>query len=150
MTDRPERPARLPRADTREVAELKQLKIAQPELATAVDMQLELLEVQRRVQGRVPLPWIQPDPAWLEKTNHHHQPPRPARQGLIIMADTQPNVAKGDTVKVVTAWGEHVDATVRAVRGNLLDVAFQYEGSDVVITSTPFDAAAEKPDTWHF
>ena len=28
-------------------------------------MQLALLEVQRRVQARVPLPWLQPDPAWL-------------------------------------------------------------------------------------
>jgi hypothetical protein len=28
-------------------------------------MQLALVEMQRRVQGRVPLPWIQPDPAWL-------------------------------------------------------------------------------------
>jgi hypothetical protein len=44
---------------------LKQLKAAQPELATAVDMQLELVEAQRRVQARVPLPWIQPDPQWV-------------------------------------------------------------------------------------
>lgn len=28
-------------------------------------MQLALVEMQRRVQGRVPLPWIQPDPLWL-------------------------------------------------------------------------------------
>ena len=55
----------MPRADTREVAELKQIKAEQPELATAVDMQLALVDVQRRVQGRVPLPWIQVDPAWL-------------------------------------------------------------------------------------
>jgi hypothetical protein len=60
-----ERPVRAPRADTREVAELKQLKIAQPELAQAVDMQLALVDAQRRVQNRVPLPWIQPDAGWL-------------------------------------------------------------------------------------
>ncbi len=60
-----ERPARPSRAETHEVLELKQLKAAQPELATAVDMQLELVEEQRRVQSRVPLPWIQPDPAWV-------------------------------------------------------------------------------------
>src|SRR5438552_2372168 len=30
-------------------------------------MQVELVDVQRRVQSRVPLPWIQPDPAWLKK-----------------------------------------------------------------------------------
>jgi hypothetical protein len=45
--------------------ELKNLKAAQPELASAVDMQVALLEVQRRVQSRVPLPWIQADPEWL-------------------------------------------------------------------------------------
>jgi ribosomal protein S27AE len=60
-----ERPPRPPRAETREVIELKQLKLAQPELASAIDMQLELVESQRRVQSRVPLPWIQPDPQWL-------------------------------------------------------------------------------------
>jgi FdhE protein len=60
-----DRPLRAPRADTREVAELKQIKASQPELAAAVDMQLALVEMQRRVQGRVPLPWIQVDPEWL-------------------------------------------------------------------------------------
>jgi hypothetical protein len=61
-----DRPIRAPRADTREVAELKQLKIAQPELASAVDMQLALVDMQRRVQGRVPLPWIPVDATWLQ------------------------------------------------------------------------------------
>jgi Protein involved in formate dehydrogenase formation len=60
-----DRPIRAPRAEPRDVVELKQLKLAQPELASAVDMQLALIEVQRRVQARVPLPWIQPDPQWL-------------------------------------------------------------------------------------
>jgi hypothetical protein len=60
----PDRPARPPRAETREIVELKQLKQAQPELAIAIDMQLELVEMQRRVQGRVPLPRIAVDPAW--------------------------------------------------------------------------------------
>jgi len=62
MTERPPRP---PRAETREVVELKALRSAQPELASAVDMQIALVDVQRRVQARVPLPWIQSDPAWL-------------------------------------------------------------------------------------
>lgn len=60
-----ERPPRAPRAEPREVVELKQLRAAQPELASAVDMQLALVEMQRRVQARVPLPWIQADPEWL-------------------------------------------------------------------------------------
>jgi Protein involved in formate dehydrogenase formation len=57
------------RAEPREVVELKQLKTTQPELASAVDMQLALIDMQRRVQGRVPLPWIQTDAAWL-KSQH--------------------------------------------------------------------------------
>ena len=60
-----ERTPRPPRAETREIVELKQLKEAQPELATAIDMQIALVDMQRRVQGRVPLPWIQVDPEWL-------------------------------------------------------------------------------------
>jgi len=60
-----ERPPRPPRAEPREVIELKQIKTSQPELSAAVDMQLALVEMQRRVQGRVPLPWIQVDPTWL-------------------------------------------------------------------------------------
>ena len=63
--DVPERPPRAPRAEPREVVELKQIKASQPELASAVDMQLALVDMQRRVQGRVPLPWIQVDPEWL-------------------------------------------------------------------------------------
>ena len=47
------------------MVELRQIKVEQPELATAVDMQLALVDMQRRVQGRVPLPWIQVDPEWM-------------------------------------------------------------------------------------
>jgi hypothetical protein len=38
--------------------ELQSLRAQHPELATAVDMHLELLELQRRIQGRVPLPML--------------------------------------------------------------------------------------------
>ena len=62
MTDRP---VRAPRAEPREIVELRQLKTAQPELASAIDMQIALADMQRRVQSRVPLPWIQVDPEWL-------------------------------------------------------------------------------------
>lgn len=61
----PDRPARTPRAESREITELRKLKAEQPDLATAVDMQIALVEMQRRVQSRVPLPWIQVDPEWL-------------------------------------------------------------------------------------
>jgi len=57
---------RAPRSETREISELKRLKTDQPELGSAVDMQLALVEMQRRVQSRVPLPWISADAAWLQ------------------------------------------------------------------------------------
>jgi FdhE protein len=47
------RPAR---SVSREAAALRAIKESQPELADAVDMHLELVELYRRVQGRVPLP----------------------------------------------------------------------------------------------
>jgi hypothetical protein len=50
--DRP-RPTR---ADTREVAELRALKSRQPELAPAIDMQVELVDLYRRIQLRVSTP----------------------------------------------------------------------------------------------
>jgi hypothetical protein len=53
------------RAEPREVMELKNLKGEQPDLASAIDMQIALLDMQRRVQSRVPLPWIEVDAAWL-------------------------------------------------------------------------------------
>ena len=62
VTDRPPRPARF---EPREIVELRQLKAAQPDLAAAVDMQIALVEMQRRVQSRVPLPWLQVDDAGL-------------------------------------------------------------------------------------
>ncbi len=63
VADRPVRP----RTEPREIVELKQLKTAQPELASAIDMQLALVEMQRRVQSRVPLPWIQMEGDWLQQ-----------------------------------------------------------------------------------
>jgi formate dehydrogenase maturation protein FdhE len=47
------------------VTELRRLKQEQPELASAADLQIELLQLQRRVQARVPLPAIRLDPPYL-------------------------------------------------------------------------------------
>jgi len=44
------------RGETREVVELRALRSRQPELADAVDLHLDLLELTRRVQSRIPLP----------------------------------------------------------------------------------------------
>jgi formate dehydrogenase maturation protein FdhE len=59
VSDPTPRPPRSPRSETREVVELRALKERQPELASAVDLQLELTEHQRRIQSRIPLPWFE-------------------------------------------------------------------------------------------
>ncbi|OFW00391.1 MAG: hypothetical protein A3I61_04605 [Acidobacteria bacterium RIFCSPLOWO2_02_FULL_68_18] len=56
MADSAVRHPRAGRSESRESVELRALKARQPELADAVDMHLELLEIQRRVQPRIPFP----------------------------------------------------------------------------------------------
>lgn len=53
------------RSESREIAELRRLKQEQPDLASAVDLQVELLQLQRRVQSRVSLPSIRLDRDYL-------------------------------------------------------------------------------------
>ncbi len=53
------RPQRPPRSESREVIELQALRTAHPELGEAVALQIEVLELYRRVQGRVPVPWFE-------------------------------------------------------------------------------------------
>jgi hypothetical protein len=60
-----DRPPRASRPESREIIELKLLKVAQPDLTSAIDMQIALVEMQRRVQSRVPLPWIHTEPDWV-------------------------------------------------------------------------------------
>jgi formate dehydrogenase maturation protein FdhE len=57
--------AQQPRTEPREIVELRRLKEQQPDLASAVDLQIELLQLQRRVQTRVPLPAINLETAHL-------------------------------------------------------------------------------------
>ena len=61
------RPPRPLRAESRDVVELKALRNAHPELASAVDMQIALLGLQKRVQARVPIPTPRIDAARLHR-----------------------------------------------------------------------------------
>jgi hypothetical protein len=54
------------RPESREVIELTRLKEQHPELATAAVLQIELLQLQRRVQGRIPLPSLSLPPAEIQ------------------------------------------------------------------------------------
>jgi hypothetical protein len=56
------RPTPRPRSESRETIALRAIRARQPELAEAVDMHLELLELQRRIQSRVPLPTLDLSP----------------------------------------------------------------------------------------
>ena len=55
------------RSESREIAELRRLKQEQPDLGSAVDLQIELLQLQRRVQTRVSLPSIKLDRDYLNE-----------------------------------------------------------------------------------
>jgi hypothetical protein len=70
----PTRPGPRPRAETREVAELRALKERQPELADAADMHIELIEHIRRIQSRIPLPWFELNSAAVAKHNADGRP----------------------------------------------------------------------------
>jgi len=54
------------RPELKEVVELRQLKEEHPDLGQAVDLQIQLLQLQRRVQARVPLPTINLEATVLE------------------------------------------------------------------------------------
>jgi hypothetical protein len=53
------------RSETREIAELRRLKDEQPDLASAVDLQIDLLQLHRRVQSRVRLPSVRLEAEYL-------------------------------------------------------------------------------------
>jgi formate dehydrogenase maturation protein FdhE len=59
VADPTARPAPRGRTDTRETAELRAIKERQPELADAVNMHIDILDLHRRIQNRVPLPWFE-------------------------------------------------------------------------------------------
>jgi len=62
------------RPESREATELRALRVQHPELEAAVDLHLELLELQRRIQGRVPLPWLEVTPDVLARHQAEAKP----------------------------------------------------------------------------
>ncbi len=61
------------RADSPELAAFRRLKDDQPELAGAVDMQVEIVVLQHRVQARLTTPFLEFDRDWLAvQLNHGH------------------------------------------------------------------------------
>ncbi len=74
VTEQGGRPPRPARAESREAVELRTLKANHPELSDAVDLHLELLELHRRIQGRVPLPGLELSEAILTRHNAEGRP----------------------------------------------------------------------------
>jgi FdhE protein len=74
VNDPAARPPRPPRSESREALELQAIRAQHPELASAADMHLELLELQRRIQGRVPLPLLELSADVLERHQTHGRP----------------------------------------------------------------------------
>jgi hypothetical protein len=69
VSDSAARAARGTRPESREAFELRSIGSQHPELQSAVDLHLELLATQRRVQGRIPLPLLD----ITADTVHRHQ-----------------------------------------------------------------------------
>jgi hypothetical protein len=65
MADSQPGPSRA-RQDPPEIAALRRLKAEQPDLAAAVDMQIDIVTLQRRAQARLTTPWIDHDAKWLD------------------------------------------------------------------------------------
>lgn len=72
-TDQPPQRRSL-RNEPREITELKQIRDEHPEIASAIDMQIALIDLQHRVQSRVPMPWIEVDPEWLKRQHELGRP----------------------------------------------------------------------------
>jgi formate dehydrogenase maturation protein FdhE len=111
------------------VAELRALRVHHPELADAVDLHLGLLEVQRRIQARVPTPWFE---ITADTVAQHHAQARPLLDFERIPLDVSDlRLAVRQTADVLRRFGaldradyERVQTVGRDPR--LLDVAREW------------------------
>jgi hypothetical protein len=114
VTDPTSRPVRSTRADSREVVELKALRERHPELEDAIDMHVELLELQRRIQGRVTLPWLELNAEVLAR---HAADARPVLRFEDIPIDlTDLRLAVRQTADIMRRFGVLEDADYQRVQ----------------------------------
>jgi FdhE protein len=105
---------RLPRAEPREVVELKLLKARHPELGDAVDLHVALLDLQRRVLARVPMPWVEAAPDWLKR---QHEAGRPLLRFSDLPLDwTEFRLVFRQTADVLRRFGELEDGDYQAIQ----------------------------------
>lgn len=136
MAEPGERPARPARSDTREAAELRALKEQHPELGDAVDMQLELNELQRRIQGRVPLPALELSPEILIRHNAEARPV--LRFEIIPLELTDLRLMVRQTADVLRRFGAMDDADYQKVQAVGRDMTL------VTVASQWYRSAAER------
>jgi formate dehydrogenase maturation protein FdhE len=103
-----------PRTDSREAAELRALKQRNPDLGDAVDMHLELLELQRRLQTRIPLPWFELNAEILARHQHEAQPLLKFEQIPIELSDLR--LIMRQTADVLRRHGALDDADYERVQ----------------------------------
>jgi hypothetical protein len=129
VSDPEARPVRGPRAEPREITELKALRERQPELAEAIDLHVELLQLQRRVQGRIPLPSLELS---ADIVAHHQANARPLLNFERIPLDvTNLRLVVRQTADVLRRFGalDAADYQIADAMGrdmHLLDVAARW------------------------
>src|SRR5262249_38014222 len=122
----PAKAPRSPRSESREIVELRAIRELHPELADAVDMHIELLELHRRVQGRVPLPWLELN---AEVFGSHQQSGRPLlRFEDIRIEPSDLRLLFRQIADVLRRYGALEDADCQRIQAigrdmNLIDVA---------------------------
>lgn len=113
MTDPAARPPRSGRSESREVIELRALRVSQPDLADAIDMHLELLQLQRRVQARVSLPFLELS---ADIVRRHQADGRPLLRFEHIPLDpTDVRLSVRQTAEVLRRFGTLDEADYRRV-----------------------------------
>ncbi|MBI4888231.1 MAG: formate dehydrogenase accessory protein FdhE [Acidobacteria bacterium] len=137
MADRPARP-RPGRAESRESAELRALKQQQPALADAIDMHLELLEVQHRLQARIPLPSLNVNDTLFR---YHQAQARPLLSFEDIPLElTELRLAVRQTADILHRFGALEDAEFQTVEALGRDAALLSVVGDWY--RTPVEASA--------
>ena len=133
VTD-PARPARPSRSESREVVALRAIRDEHPELSDAADMHIEVLELHRRVQGRVPLPWFELN---AEVFARHQETGRPLlRFEDLRIEPTDLRLLVRQIADVLRRHGALEDADYQRIQAigrdmNLLDVAGRWYRASV-------------------
>jgi len=145
----PSRP-RPERADTPQLAAFRRLKLDQPDLAGAVDMQVELVVLQHRVQARLSTPWLEFDADWIARRMREGTP-------LLSLDDVKVDMSEArglfrqvaDVLRrydiVEAAEYDQLQAFIRKGRPDATDVTAWYQASADRPRATPSEPAV--PET---